>query len=88
MSKNARQVGVTSSISESVTLIILLSSVVLDTWFWQPWFSKHHVLESGAIKLLKTKEHYLRVVCQSPSSLVCNQGVGTQGRHHCDGTTQ
>jgi len=35
---------------------------VLDARYSQPWFSKHHVLESGAIKLLKAKEDYLRVV--------------------------
>ena len=48
---------------------------VLDARFSRPWFSKHQVLEIGAIKLLKAKDDYLRVVCQSPSPPVGNQGV-------------
>jgi hypothetical protein len=35
---------------------------VLDARYSRPWFSKRNVLESGAIKLLKAKEDYLRVV--------------------------
>jgi len=35
---------------------------VLDARYSWPWFSKHHILESSAIKLLKAKEDYLRVV--------------------------
>ena len=36
---------------------------VLDTRS-RPWFSKHPILERGAINLLKEKDGYLRVVCQ------------------------
>ena len=31
----------------------------------RPWFGKHPVLERGAIKLLKVKEGYLRMVGQA-----------------------
>lgn len=44
-------------------LIYLLK--VLDHRFSRPWVRKHSVLESGAIKLLKGREDYLRVVGQS-----------------------
>ncbi len=40
---------------------------VLDARYSQPWVGKHPVLERGAIKLLKAKEGYLRVVGQAPS---------------------
>jgi len=50
-------------------------SKVLDAHSSWPWFSKHPVLKSGTIRLLKVKEGYLRVVGQSFSSLVSDQGV-------------
>ncbi|KAI9444424.1 hypothetical protein BJY52DRAFT_1228866 [Lactarius psammicola] len=40
---------------------------VLDARYSRPWVRKHPVLERGAIKLLKAKEGYLRVVGQAPS---------------------
>ncbi len=40
---------------------------VLDARYSRPWVGKHPVLERGAIKLLKAKEGYLRVVGQAPS---------------------
>jgi hypothetical protein len=48
---------------------------VLDAHSSRPWFRERPVLESGAIRLLKAKEGYLRVVGQSFSSLVSDQGV-------------
>ncbi|KAH9016008.1 hypothetical protein EDB85DRAFT_1898423 [Lactarius pseudohatsudake] len=42
---------------------------VLDARYSRPWVGKHPVLERGAIKLLKAKEGYLRVVGQAPPPL-------------------
>lgn len=39
---------------------------VLDARHSRPWVGKDPVLERGAIKLLKAKEGYLRVVGQAP----------------------
>lgn len=39
---------------------------VLDARYSRPWVGKHPVLERGAVKLLKAKEGYLRVVGQAP----------------------
>lgn len=39
---------------------------VLDPRYSRPWAGRHHVLERGAVELLKAKEGYLRVVGQVP----------------------
>lgn len=54
---------------------LLLGSKVLDARSSRPWFSRRPILKSRAIRLLKAKEGYLRVVGQSFSSLVSDQGV-------------
>lgn len=46
----------------------ILKLKVLDPHSSRPWFSKRPILESGAIRLLKAKGGYLRVVCYPTSS--------------------
>jgi hypothetical protein len=46
----------------------ILKLKVLDPHSSRPWFSKRPILESGAIRLLKAKGGYLRVVCYPSSS--------------------
>jgi hypothetical protein len=46
---------------------------VIDALSSRPWFSKRPILEDGAIRLLKAKEGYLRVICQPNSPLAGDQ---------------
>lgn len=45
----------------------------MDARSSRPWYSKRPILKGGAIRLLKAKEGYLRVICQPNLPLASDQ---------------